>query len=75
MRKKNKITSTLKGAIIREDLSGVQLSKLSGVPYPTLIYRYKHPMTWRFCEWAAISKYLKFNEIELKTIREELNCL
>ena len=71
----SKITSTLKGAISREGISGVKLSKLSGLPYATLIYRYKHPSTWRFCEWAAITKHISFNESELETLRKEINSL
>lgn len=70
-----RITSTLKGAISREGISGVKLSKLTGIPYQTLIYRYKYPATWRFCEWAAIARHVNFNESELETIRKEVNSL
>ena len=71
----NRITATLKGAISRAGISGSRLSKLSGMPYATLVYRYKHPATWRFCEWAAITKHITFNESELETIRKEINSL
>jgi len=69
------ITATLKGAISREGISGTRLSKLTGIPYQTLIYRYKNPSTWRFCEWAAVTRHIKFNESELEAIRKEVEKL
>lgn len=69
------LTATLKGAIERNGLNGVELSKLTGIPYQTLIYRYKNPATWRFCEWGAVERHINFNESEEETIRKEMKKL
>ena len=71
----NTLTATLKGAISRAGYSGTAFAKLTGIPYPTLVYRYKHPATWRFCEWGAVERHLTFNESERETIRKELKRL
>lgn len=69
------LTATLKGAIEREGYSGKELSRMTGIPYQTLIYRYKNPATWRFCEWGAVERHINFNESEEETIRKEMKKL
>ena len=69
------LTATIKGAATRNGYSGVRLAKRIGLPYQTLIYRYKHPATWRFCEWAAILRNIEFTEDELKIIGKEVKGL
>lgn len=69
------ITATLKGAIQRNGYSGVKLAKKVGLPYQTLIYRYKHPATWRFCEFGALLRNIEFTDDELKIIGKEVKEL
>lgn len=65
-----KLTAIIKGAIARNGLSSKALSRETGIPYPTLRYRYKNPSTWRFYEWGAISRNVDFTKEELNEIRE-----
>lgn len=70
-----RITSILKGAAARADLSSKGLSKEMGIPYQTLRYRFKNPSTWRFYEWGSLLKHLPLTEEELTEIRKEVrNC-
>lgn len=69
------ITKTLKGAIARAGYSGLSFAKLTGIPYQTLLYRYKHPATWRFCEWGSVERHLTLNDSEREIIRKELKKL
>ena len=66
------LTATIRGAIKRNGYTGMEFSNMIGLPYATLNYRYKHPATWRFCEWGAVLRHLTFNESEEKTIRKEM---
>ena len=66
------ITAILKGAIKRSGYNGKSFSKVIGMKYPTLIYRYKHPSTWKFYEWGAVLRHLHFYDDELKEIRKEI---
>lgn len=67
-----KITSILKGAAARADLSSIKLSKTIGMPYQTLRYRFKNPMTWKFYEWRMLLKHLPLTDEELLEIRKEV---
>ena len=69
------LTATLKGAIKRNGYNSMEFSDMIGLPYATLNYRYKHPATWRFCEWGAVLRHLTLNESEEKTIRNEIRKL
>lgn len=67
-----KLTSIIKGAASRAELSSKALAKETGIPYQTLRYRYKNPSTWRFYEWGAVLRHIEFTEEELKDIRKEV---
>lgn len=67
-----KITSILKGAAARADLSSKALARETGIPYQTLRYRFKNPKTWKFYEWGSVLKHLSFMDEELAEIRKEL---
>lgn len=69
------ITSTIKGAIAREGLSGKRLAQLTGIPYSTLNYRYEHPETWKLCEVSAILRHVDFLEDELSLMGREVRKL
>ena len=69
------LTATIKGAATREGYSGVRLAKRIGLPYQTLVYRYKHPATWRFCEFGAILRNINFTDDEIKIIQKEVTKL
>lgn len=67
-----KLTSIIKSAAARLDMSIKALSRETGIPYQTLRYRFKNPSTWRFYEWGAVLKHVEFTEDELKEIRKEV---
>ena len=71
----NTLTATLKGAIKRSGYDGKSFAKIIGMKYPTLNYRYAHPQTWKFYEWAAVLRHLHFYDDELKDIRKEIEKL
>lgn len=73
--KSPKLTNTIKGAIKREGYSGLSFSKMIGLPYRTLVYRFKNPATWRFCEWGAVERCVTFNDSEREIIRKEIEKL
>ena len=67
-----KITSIIKGAAARSDLTSKALARETGIPYQTLRYRFKNPTSWRFYEWGAILRHVEFSEEELNNIRAEV---
>ena len=67
-----KITSIIKGAAARADLSSSALARETGIPYQTLAYRYRNPSTWRFSEWGAVLRHVEFTAEELNEIRKEV---
>lgn len=67
-----KITSIIKGAAARSDLTSKALARETGIPYQTLRYRFKNPTSWRFYEWRAILRHVEFSEEELNNIRAEV---
>ncbi len=67
-----KITSIIKGAAARSDLTNKALARETGIPYQTLRYRFKNPTSWRFYEWGAILRHVEFSEEELNDIRTEV---
>lgn len=67
-----KLTSIIKQAAARSDLSSKALARETGIPYQTLRYRYKNPSTWRFYEWGAVLRHVDFTESELSDIRKEV---
>ena len=70
-----KLTSIIKGAASRHDISSKYLAKVTGIPYQTLRYRFKYPQSWRFCEWAAVLRHMDFNETEISEIGKEMKRL
>lgn len=71
----DKITSTIKGALQRNKINARLLSKITGIRYGTLQYRWRNPGTWKFCEWAAIQKNVDFLPDELTLIGKEVEKL
>lgn len=69
------LTSVIRSAIERNGYSSRELAAIAGLPYQTLFYRYKHPGTWRLCEWAAVLRHLDFNDSEWKIFRKEVRKL
>ena len=67
-----KITTILKGAAGRAEISSKKLSQEMGIPYQTLRYRFKNPSTWRFYEWGNLLNHLPLTEEELTEIRKEV---
>jgi hypothetical protein len=66
------ITQIIKGAVARCEMSAREVSRVTGIPYQTLQYRYNYPSTWRFCEWGAVLRHVEFTEEELNKIRKEV---
>lgn len=73
--KSSTLTDTLKEATKRNGYSGVTLARRIGLPYQTLMYRYRNPETWKFCEWAAILRNIDFTNDELSIIGKEVKKL
>ena len=71
----NPITSTIKGAAVRDGYNGVSLSKAIGMPYQTLNYRYRHPETWKLYEIASLFRHVEFTESDMDIIRKEVRKL
>ena len=69
------ITGIIKGAAARCGLSGLSLSKVIGMPYQTLNYRYRHPETWKLYEIASLTRHVDFTESDIETIRKEVKKL
>ena len=66
------ITRIIKTAATRCEMSAVDVAKQTGIPYQTLMYRYRNPSTWRFYEWGAVLRHVEFTEEELQIIRKEV---
>ena len=71
----NGITATIKGAMDRNGLDGLHLSKITGIRYSTLNYRWTHPGTWRLIEWSALLKTIDFLPDEMELIGKEVKKL
>ena len=69
------LTRIIKATAVENGYSGKTLAKEIGLPYPTLIYRYKYPETWRFCEFGALLRHITFTEEDLKRIEKEVRKL
>ena len=67
-----KITSILKGAAARAELTSKALAREIGMPYQTLQQRWRNPGSWKFYEWGAVLNVVPFMEEELLEIRKEL---
>ena len=68
----SKLTSIIKGATARNNMTAAEVSRVTGIPYQTLVYRYRNPSTWRFYEWGAVLRHVEFTEEELQIIRKEV---
>ena len=66
------ITNTLRGAIKREGYTDKEFASDIGIPYQTLQIRWRDPGSWRFYEWGAVLRRVKFFPEELETIRKEV---
>ena len=66
------IAAIIKGATTRDGNNLTILSRLTGIPYQTLVYRLKHPETLRFGEWGTIQRNVSFLPDELEIIRKEV---
>lgn len=64
------ITRIIKGAVARCEMSALDVAKETGIPYQTLMYRYKNPGTWRLYEWGSLMRHVSFEEDELNQIRK-----
>lgn len=49
-----------------------ELSRLTGIPYQTLRYRYKHPQTWKAYELGQVLNYGEFNDSDYIGIMQEI---
>ena len=67
-----KLTSIIKGAAARCDMTAAEVSRVTGIPYQTLNYRYRNPSTWRFYEWGAVLRHVEFTPEEFNEIRKEV---
>lgn len=70
--KSKTITNIIKGVVKRAELTSKALARETGIPYQTLRYRYKNPTSWKFYEWGAVLRRVKFFPKELETIRKEV---
>ena len=70
--KSPRITRIIKAAVARCEMSAADVSKETGIPYQTLMYRYRNPGTWRLCEWGSLMRHIDFEETELKQIWKEV---
>ena len=68
----SKLTSIIKGATARNNMTAAEVSRVTGIPYQTLVYRYRNPSTWRFYEWGAVLRHVSFTDEELNEIRKEV---
>lgn len=66
------ITNIIRGALARNDMTAKDLAQQTGIPYQTLMYRYRNPSSWRFYEWGAVLRHVEFTEEELQIIRKEV---
>lgn len=71
----NIITTTIKGAMKRNNINGRLLSRITGIRYGTLQYRWRNPSTWNFGEWAALQNNIDFLPDELNLIGKEVKKL
>lgn len=69
------ITAVIRGAAHRNGMPFTDLSRRSGIPYQTLMYRLKNPGTWKFMEWAVMLREINFLPDELEIIRKEIEKL
>ena len=75
MKKKRKwceITDIIRGAIKRNGLTGIKLAEIIGMPYQTLLYRFRNPGTWKFYEWGSVLRHIRFLPDELQAIQEAI---
>lgn len=72
--KKTGLTNIIKGATQRAGLCGKELAEAIGMPYQTLLYRYRNPGSWRLYELGAALRCLRLYDEEVKEIWEEIKA-
>ena len=71
----NEITTTIKGAMERNKITGRLLSRRTGIRYGTIQYRWRNPGTWKLCEMSALLKNIEFLPDEIEILRKEVRKL
>lgn len=66
----NEMTTIIKKATSMH--STQELSRLTGIPYQTLRYRFKHPQTWKAYELGQVLNYGEFEDSDYIGIMGEI---